>query len=137
MGQSTITSFTTGSLYTGTLTTVYYKASVTLTGLAGEWMTITLDTPFAYDPAQSLIIDIGQCGVPGATGFSSCYTNTTDNRRIWSVGGCPFVYAGVNSSVYHLGINITANPPVPLSDWALYLAIFLVGATVILRFKRH
>jgi hypothetical protein len=106
MGQSTITSFTAGSLYTGTLTTVYFRASVTLTGIAGEWMTIPLDTPFPYDPAQSLIIDIGQCDVTGGQGFSSCFTNATDNRRNWSVGGCPFVYAGSNASVYHLGIIV-------------------------------
>lgn len=137
MGQSAITSFATGSFYTGALTTVYYRASVSLTGIPGEWMTIDLDTPFAYDPAQSLIIDIGQCGETGATGFSSCVTNLTGNRRIWSAGGCPFINPSVNSSVYHLGLSFTVNPPVPLSDWALYLAIFLVGATLVIRFRRH
>lgn len=137
MGQSTITSFSASGFYTGTLTTVYYKASVSLTGIPGEWMTITLDTPFAYDPAQSLILDIGQCGETGATGYSACFTSLTDNRRIWSVGGCPFEYNGVDHSVYHIGINMTVNPPVPLSDWALYLAIFLVGATLVIRFRRH
>jgi hypothetical protein len=135
MGQSTITSFTNGSFYTGALTTVYYRASVSLTGIPGDWMTITLDTPFAYDPAQSLIIDIGQCGETGATGFSACFTNLTGNRRIWSAGGCPFVSPSVNTSVYHIGINYA--PPVPVSDWALYLAVILVGATLIIRFRRH
>jgi hypothetical protein len=135
MGQSNITSFTSGSFYTGSLTTVYYRASVSLTGIPGDWMTITLDSPFAYDPAQSLIVDIGQCDVIGATGFSACFTNLTGNRRIWSAGGCPFVSPTANASVYHLGINLA--PPVPLSDWALYLAIFLVGATLIIRFRRN
>jgi hypothetical protein len=105
MGQSAITSFTAGSFYTGPLTTVYYRTSVSLTGIVGEWMNIILDTPFAYDPAQSLIIDIGQCSETGATGFSMCFTNLPGNRRIWSVGGCPFVYSNLNSSVYHLGIS--------------------------------
>jgi hypothetical protein len=139
MGQSTISSFTYGSLYTGPLTTVYYKASVALTGIPGEWMTITLDTPYAYDPAQSLIIDIGQCGTTQDWGFSACFTDLAVYRRIWSEGGCPFTFGGANYSVYHLGIDIeTVNPTeVPLSDWALYLAIFLVGATFIIRFRRH
>jgi hypothetical protein len=105
MGQSAITSFTAGSFYPGPLTTVYYRASVSLTGIAGDWMTITLDTPFAYDPAQSLIIDIAQCGETGASGFSMCFTNLSGNRRIWSHGGCPFAYEGFNSSAYHLGIS--------------------------------
>jgi hypothetical protein len=84
MGQSNITSFSDGNLYTGALATVYYKASVPLTGIPGEWMTITLDSPFAYDPAQSLIIDIGQCSTTQTWGFSACFTNLTGNRRIWS-----------------------------------------------------
>jgi hypothetical protein len=111
MGQSTITTFVSGSLYSGTLTTVYYRASVSLSGAAGTWMTITLDAPFAYDPTQSLIVDIGQCAVPGATGFSMAFTTLTGNRRIWSTGGCPFTYGGVNSAIYHMGINIASDPP--------------------------
>jgi hypothetical protein len=136
MGQSTITDFTAGNFYSGPLTTVYYKASVSLTGIAGDWMTIDLDTPFEYDPTQSLIIDIGQCGETGASGFSMCFTNFTgSNRRTWSVGGCPFEYASVNSSVYHVGINL--EPLVPLSDWAIYLAIFLVATVLVFRFRKH
>ena len=105
MGQSNITSFTSGAFYSP-LTTVYSKASVSLSAGAGDWLSITLDTPFPYDPTQSLIVDIGQCAVPGAVGFSACYTTLTDNRRIWSVGGCPFVYSSVNSAVNHFGVNI-------------------------------
>jgi hypothetical protein len=110
MGQSIITSFPGGSLYTGTLTTVYYRASATLTGLAGHWMNVPLDTPFPYDPTQSLIIDIGQCGASGVSGYSLCQTTLTDNRRNWSVGGCPFVYYNSNSAIYHLGITYETIP---------------------------
>lgn len=139
MGQSNITNFTFGNLYTGTLTTVYYRSSVILTGIAGDWMTITLDTPFAYDPAQSLIIDVGQCGVPGALGYSMCFTNMTGGRRIWTIGGCPFVYSNQDAEIYHLGISYGSIVPteVPLNNWALYLAIFLVAATLVVRFRKH
>ncbi len=107
MGQSAVTSLTAGSFYTP-LTTVYSKALVSLTGLPNEWMTIPLDTPFPYNPAQSLIVDIGQCGAPGASGFSLCFTNISTGgiRRNWSVGGCPFVYSGENYSVTHVGMTI-------------------------------
>ena len=118
MGQSTITSLTAGAFY-APLTTVYYRTAVSLTGVSGQWMTISLDTPFPYDPAKSLIVDLGQCGAPGATGFSMCYTNGTGNRRIWSVGGCPFVYSGLNSAVYHTGLNITPGQNVLIANYPL------------------
>lgn len=106
MGQASITDFTAGAFYPGTLTTVYYRASVLLSALGGTWLTIPLDTPFAYDPTQSLIVDVSQCGAPGATGgFSACFTTATGNRRIWSVGGCPLAYSSLNTSVYHVGIT--------------------------------
>jgi hypothetical protein len=105
MGQSAINSFPAGAFYSP-LTTVYYKPSITLEGAPGGWMTIPLDTPFAYDPAQSLIVDVGQCEAPGATGFSACFTYLTDNRRIWSVGGCPFVYSSTNTAVFHVGVTV-------------------------------
>lgn len=120
MGQSTITALPTGGFYTGALTTVYYRASVSLTGPAGDWMFITLDTPFTYDPTLSLIVDVGQCGVPGASGYSSCYTNTPGSgRRNYSVGGCPFAYLGVSTYTYNLGFTmITAFPPIVVTTAA-------------------
>lgn len=118
MAQSTITSFTSGAFYTTGLTTVYYRSSVSLSAPGGGWLTITLDTPFAYDPAQSLIVDVGQCGVPGATGFSACFTAGTGNRRIYSSAGCPFAYGSANTSIYHAGINIGASSPVALTGSA-------------------
>jgi len=111
MGQSTITGFDGVAFYTGALTTVYYRASVTLSAAAGTWMTLTLDTPFAYDNTKSLILDIGQCGAAGASGFSSAFTNLSGNRRNWSVGGCPFVFSSYNTSVYHFGITLTTSGP--------------------------
>ncbi len=117
MGQSNITSFTSGSFYPGSLTTVYTKASVTLSAAAGTWLTLLLDTPFTYDPTQSLVVDVGQCGVPGATGFSASFTTLSGNRRLWSVGGCPFVYSGVNSAIYHMGLTL-AGPPIVVTTAA-------------------
>jgi hypothetical protein len=113
MGQSAITSFDAGTFYTGSLTTVYSKASVSLAGTAGQWMTIPLDTPFPYDPTQSLIIDVAQSGAEGAAGFSMSFTSLTGNRRNWSSGGAPFIYNGQNATAYHMGITLTeSNAPV-------------------------
>jgi hypothetical protein len=43
-------------------------------------------------------------------GFSSCYTNLSDSRNIWSVGECPFAYSSLNASVYQAGINVSTGP---------------------------
>jgi hypothetical protein len=106
LGQSDATDLTMGEFYTGTLSTVYYSASVSLSGTGDGWVTITLDSPFAYDPSKSLIVDVGQCGVPGG-GFSVFQTSLAGTKRVWSQGGCPFVvYAGGDASTCNVGLNI-------------------------------
>jgi hypothetical protein len=106
LGQSPVTTFTTGVFYTGLLDTVYYKASVTFTGTPGQWLTITLDKNFVYNPSLSLIVDVSQCGAPGATGFAMCQTTLSGLRRNYSVAGCPFTWTGSNNAVAHIGFNI-------------------------------
>jgi hypothetical protein len=108
MGQTDLTTFATGVWYAGQLDTVYYRASVTLGGLANEWVSISLDRPFAYNPARSLVIDVQQCGAPGATGFSSGYTSLAGFRRNVSPVGasCPLPWGGQNGYVHHMGVNI-------------------------------
>ncbi len=110
MGQATgLTSFAASQWYSGTMTTVYTRASVQLGGNANEWMTITLDTPFPYDNTQSLIIDVQQCSVPGATGFSTGTTTLTGNRRNTSLinTSCPFAWGQQSGTVPHMGINVS------------------------------
>lgn len=116
MGQSGITDFTSGNFYSGSMDTVFYRDTVTLAGIPGSWLAITLDQPFTYDPTQSLIVDVGQCGITGGSGFSASFTNLTGNRRIWSVGGCPFTYSSYNNSVYHIGMSICSAPPAPVNN---------------------
>jgi hypothetical protein len=111
MGQAAITTLPTGAFYTGSLTAVYTRASVSLSAAGGTWLTLTLDSPFAYDPTQSLIVDVGQCSVAGATGYSSCYFSGTGYRRIYSSGGCSFTYGGEDGSIYACGINISSSGP--------------------------
>ncbi|MCX6163422.1 MAG: T9SS type A sorting domain-containing protein [Ignavibacteriae bacterium] len=107
LGQTTITSLTSGVFYSGTMDTVYKRTSVTLSAAADTWLTFALDHPFPYNPAQSLVVQIEQCAGAGATGFPLAHTNLTGNRRVWSVGGCPFApYAGAGVNVLNCGINI-------------------------------
>lgn len=133
MGQSNDSTFVVGAFYSGLLTTVYNRDTVTLKGTAGGWMTITLDNPFYYDPNKSLIVDIGQCGITGGTGFSACYTYMTNVRRNYSVAGCPFAYNGQNTGVHHIGLFITcAPPPAPTNNTPIPNRTICVGSTATL-----
>jgi hypothetical protein len=111
MAQDTIVTLTTGAFYSGTMDTVYHKASVTLTGPTNGWMSITLDTPYPYDPTKSLIVMTGQCASTG----SGMYVrqNVLPNiRRVWSVGGCPFApYAGGDGSTLNFGVDVEPSGP--------------------------
>jgi hypothetical protein len=110
MAQSTITDLTSGSFYAGPYDTVYFAASVTTTSTVGGWMDFTLSHPYAYDPTKSLIIFVGQCGYTG-TGTSMYNTSVTGIKRVWSVGGCPFVpYAGGDASNAHFGVDVEPAP---------------------------
>jgi hypothetical protein len=118
MAQDTIVTLTTGAFYSGTMDTVYHKASVTLTGPTNGWMSITLDTPYPYDPTKSLIVMTGQCASTG----SGMYVrqNVLPNiRRVWSVGGCPFApYAGGDGSTLNFGVDV--EPAVNFTPTHLY-----------------
>lgn len=130
MGQSSITSFTAGAFYAGALTTVYYRSSVSLTAAAGTWLTVTLDTPFVFDATQSLIVDVGQCAAPGATGFSAVRTMLTGNRRIYSVAGCPFVYSATDPGVYHVGLSFSSTAQPPTVTTSAATSVTQTGATL-------
>lgn len=121
MVQSTLTTLTTGVFDPGPYDTVYYNASPTFTYTIGGWTSITLDHAFNYDPTKSLIIFVGQCGATGAGG-SVYNTTTTGIRRVWSVGGCPFVaYAGGDAATVNFGVDVVpAAPPITLPDLLYY-----------------
>ena len=106
LGQTSSTVLTTSGFYSGTMDTVYHRSSVSLTGTSAQWMTISLDNAFYYDPTLSLVLEISHCGAPGATGFSACFTPVGSISRVWSVGGCPFVYSTWSNQVYHMGITM-------------------------------
>lgn len=108
MAQDTITNLTTGTFYSGLYDTVYYNASVSLTSTAGNWMAITLNKPFYYDSTKSLILHVGLCGSSGSGG--NVYNTTLSGlKRVWSVGGCPFVpYSGGDAATLNFGMDVTS-----------------------------
>jgi hypothetical protein len=115
LAQSTITTLTSGTFYSGPYDTVFQSASTTLSSTAGGWMEVTLNHPFPYDPAKSLILFVGHCGATGSGGSVYNTGGMSDIRRIWSIGGCPFAaYAGGDASLLNFGVHIiptALNPP--------------------------
>ncbi len=107
LAQSTITTFTSGQFYEGPYDTVYQRASVSVScSASNSWMGFQLDKPFVYDPTKSLIIFVGQCGTTGS-GLNVRNQTYTNNRRVWSVGGCPFVpYSSADAAVVGFGIDV-------------------------------
>jgi hypothetical protein len=99
---------TAGSFITGAWDTVYQRDTVTLAAAVNTWLEFTLDHPFAYNPAQPLAISMEQCGATGTvSGFSLTYSTATGSRRVYSVGGCPYVYSGVSTNIINCGVSLT------------------------------
>ncbi len=110
MAQDVITTLTSGQFYPGPWDTVFFSASETLTSTAGGWMLVGLNHPFPYDPTKSLVLFVGQCGTSGSgqSVFNSTYSGI---RRVWSVGGCPFVpYASGDGSMLNFGVDVIPMP---------------------------
>jgi hypothetical protein len=122
MGHTSITTLPTASWYTGDLDTVYHRASVTLSSSALSWMSITLDEPFDYDPSQSLIIDVNQCGAT-SSGMTVRQNALTDFRRSWSAttSPCPFNWGGQSEVLVNLGVDVEPVPPSVDNNYTLLL----------------
>jgi hypothetical protein len=98
---------TTGSFITGAWDTVFKRDTITLAAAVSTWLEFTLDHPFAYNPAQPLAISMEQCSATGTTtGYCLAFTSATSNRRVYSTGGCPFVYGGVSTGIINCGISL-------------------------------
>jgi hypothetical protein len=116
IGQTAITSFPPG-IYTGTLDTVYFRASESLSSVINTWMSFTLDTSFSYDPAMSLVIEASHCGVSG-NGMSLWQIAGTTGifRRNNNPGtpSCVFTYSSQDTRTLMNGIDVS--PPVGIAS---------------------
>lgn len=108
IGRTNITDLVSGIWYEGQLDTVYHRSSVQLSSPSGQWMTIQLDRTFTYDPAQSIVIEVQQCGAPGASGFSFASGVVFGNRRHVSLAGesCPLPYGTSDGILHNIGFTL-------------------------------
>lgn len=112
LGQSSITSLP-ASIVTG-LTTVDSLVAVPLSSTANNWMSFQLATPFFYNPAQSLILDIYQCGYSGSGGMTVLNSSLSGMRRNYiNEASCVPTYAGQDGSTLNFGVNVAPAPPPP------------------------
>lgn len=113
LGQNAGTSTTLSSttFLTG-LTTVYSKASFTMTGAtASGWYGITLNTPFYYDPAQSLVFELK---VATGTGNTLAQTIGSGNQR--NYGGFSGTTGTLATGLVDFGFDITKASLVDLAS---------------------
>ena len=113
LGQSTISSLPPSS-YNGPMDTVYFRSFATLSSIANQWLSFTLDKPYIYNPAKSLIIDISQVGYTGTGGMTLWNTMLTGARRnFYYCQGGVFIYAGQDASVLNFGFDLDTIPSAP------------------------
>ncbi len=115
MGLTTDIDLPTGGWYTGSLTTVFDSTGFFLSGSAGQFTGIALQTPFVYDNTKSLIVEINQCGHSGS-GIIIRYTILSGNKRSagpLSPGSCPHLWGNQNGYSTHTGIDV--NPIVGIN----------------------
>jgi hypothetical protein len=109
MGQTTDVDLPTGAWYTGTMTTVLDSANYNLVGVPSQFFSITLSTPFSYNPAQSLVVEITQCGYSGS-GIGICYSllisGTKRSAGPLSPVSCPHPWGNQNNYTTNAGIDI-------------------------------
>jgi hypothetical protein len=129
MAQDDITSLTSGEFYPGPWETVYYSSSVALAGTTYSWLSITLDTPYTYDPARSLILDVEQSGTEGY-GIYVRQNMLSPYRRVWSVDGPPFIaYSGGDGAMVNFGVDVA--PTGAVTDAVTDAVIPAPGAIVL------
>lgn len=103
MGSSTLTGFTTGPFITTGLTTVYSQTTQTFPVLtSGQWVAVTLQTPWYYNSGQNFIVEVSQTAYSG--GFSTPQNNSVGTRRIY--GSVTSTTGTANTGLADLGFDI-------------------------------
>lgn len=109
LGQTTDIDLPTGAWYTGAMTTVLDTTNMLISGTTGQFIALTLEVPFAYNPTQSLVVEIAQCGYTGSS-IGLGYTALTGTKRSTgplTPGACPHIFGNQNNYSTHMGVDIS------------------------------
>ncbi len=107
--QQNVSGLSTSVLTPGGVT-VLSLPTFTGTSNALGWMAIPLATPFLFNPAQSLIVDVGVCTETGSGGMSTSNISISPNLgRTWSdYPSCIQTYSGQDNNMSWLGLSLSS-----------------------------
>ena len=112
LGQTAALDLTTGAAYAGALTTVFTSASYTINYAATGWINIPI-TNFLFDPTQSLVVEVTNCGLSGTGTTIPQNTLVGIRRSYFTPAACVQAYVGQDATCP--GIGLTLVPAVPCS----------------------
>ncbi|MFZ4796561.1 MAG: immunoglobulin-like domain-containing protein [Bacteroidia bacterium] len=87
------------------LTTVYTATSVVTSSNSSGWLMVTLPTPYVYDPTQSLVIEVLNCGSTGGFNITNA-TKSTMRRSYSTPGTCSMTYSGQGQQLFNFGVDM-------------------------------
>lgn len=94
----------TGATWQTGLTTVYTNPSFVITGAAsGTWIMVPLQTPFYYNPALSLVFEMGSTQTAGG---NQVRQTAQGNQRIWGPTGSAAPSGGPGAGTLNFGIEV-------------------------------
>lgn len=103
IGFTTLASFPNGTFVTG-LQTVY-NAAYTGTTMAGNYVKVTLQTPFAYNNTQNIVIEASQTGYSPGFGILQGTATAYSNRSIF--GGATATSGTIQSRLGNIGLDVS------------------------------
>ncbi len=97
----------------GGMTTVYAGTNVNVISTIGGWISFTLQTPWLYNPALPLIVELEQDAVPASGGPTLYQANNIigpGNGRQWA-GYNAATLAGIGANRINFGVDVVPATP--------------------------
>lgn len=113
MGNTNLNTFTAGPFINTNLDTVFFANTFSTTALTGNWIQVTLQTPFYYDGVSNFIVEAAQFGY--SSGFSVMQATLTARSLF---GSATATSVGTQDRLAHFGFDL-----LPVTDDAGIAAI--------------
>lgn len=108
MGQTTATAFIGGNTFFTGLDTVLQLATFDIApGTAGDWFVIPMQTPFPFDPAQTLIVDIHFTN--STTTNFGCYGTANNDRKLYSLSPTDITGNTTSTTWQDIGFDVNTS----------------------------
>ena len=101
MGNTALSAFTAGPFITAGMDTTFFSPSFSVSAISGNWLPITLNTPFYYDGTSNFIVDIAHYGF--TTGIS-IMQGTYTGRSLF--GNAAAASASLQDRLVNFGFDI-------------------------------